>query len=181
MVPPVRQVPTDALRPAELAALRGLFDAAWADDPEAFTEEDWEHTVGGVHFVVEDAGAIISHASVVQRELHVADRPLVTGYVEAVATAPARRRWGLASAVMAAVNAHIDAAFELGALGTGIGGFYERLGWVMWRGPTSVRAAEGLERTPEEDGQVFVRLTPPTAQLDITAPISCEWRPGDVW
>jgi aminoglycoside 2'-N-acetyltransferase I len=35
--------------------------------------------------------------------------------------------------------------------------------------------------TPEEDGAVMVRMTPTTPELDLTAPISCDWRPGDVW
>ena len=39
----------------------------------------------------------------------------------------------------------------------------------------------GDERTPEEDGFVLVRLTPTSPDLDLSAPISCEWRPGDVW
>jgi aminoglycoside 2'-N-acetyltransferase I len=60
-------------------------------------------------------------------------------------------------------------------------GFYERLGWVAWRGPTSVRMGAGAVRTVEEDGNVFVRLTPTSPVLDLSAPISCEWRPGDAW
>ena len=36
--------------------------------------------------------------------------------------------------------------------------------------------------TPEEDGLVMVRRTPTTpSDLDLDAPISCDWRPGDVW
>ena len=179
--PAVREVTTDALSRAELGALRGLFDAAWADDPEAFTDEDWEHAVGGLHFVVEDGGSIVAHASVVERELHVDGRPVATGYVEAVATLPAHQRRGHGSAVMRAVGAHIDRRLRLGALGTGLAAFYERLGWVVWRGPTFVRTDGGLVRTAEEDGQVLVRLTPATPDIDLSAPISCEWRPGDVW
>ena len=67
--------------------IRRLLDAAFGDDEEErFTEADWDHSVGGVHFVLDDDGPIVSHASVVERELHVAGRPFRTGYVEAVAT-----------------------------------------------------------------------------------------------
>jgi aminoglycoside 2'-N-acetyltransferase I len=79
------------------------------------------------------------------------------------------------------VTAFIRERFELGALGTGSHGFYERLGWLTWMGPTSVRTANGPRRTPDEDGYVMVLPTPASPPLDLTAPISCEWRPGDVW
>jgi aminoglycoside 2'-N-acetyltransferase I len=82
---------------------------------------------------------------------------------------------------MTAVNDHIRAVYELGALGTGSPAFYERLGWLRWRGPTFVHTDRGLERTPEEDGGVLVLPTPTSPAIDLDAPISCDWRPGDVW
>ena len=151
------------------------------DEDEAFTDEDWDHSIGGLHFVLDIDGAIVSHASVVQRELHVGDRPLRTGYVEAVATAPDRQGGGLGSLVMTDVNAWICEQFELGALGTGRHAFYERLGWQTWRGPSFVRSADGPRRTPDEDGFILVLATPTSPPLDLTASISCDWRPGDVW
>ena len=66
-------------------------------------------------------------------------------------------------------------------LGTGRHRFYERLGWQTWRGPTSVRAPEGMQRTPDEDGYILVLTTPSSPPLDPAAPISCDWRVGDVW
>jgi aminoglycoside 2'-N-acetyltransferase I len=68
----VRQVPSVDIRPNELDALRTLFDAAWPED-ERFTDEDWDHTFGGIHFVIEEDGRIVSHASVIERELHAGD------------------------------------------------------------------------------------------------------------
>lgn len=176
----MRQVPTEELLPKEVAALRELFDAAWADEPQEFTDEDWDHAVGGVHFILEEDGSVAAHASVVERELHTSGHALVTGYVEAVATDPTRQRRGHGSALMREVGEHIDRAFQLGALG-GDPAFYERLGWVVWRGPTFVRTDAGLVRTREDDGSVLVRLTPATPDVDLSAPISCDWRPGDVW
>jgi aminoglycoside 2'-N-acetyltransferase I len=83
--------------------------------------------------------------------------------------------------VIEGVGELIDRSYQLGGLATGLVGFYERLGWVAWRGPTSVRMGAGAVRTAEEDGNVFVRLTPTSPVLDLSAPISCEWRPGDAW
>ena len=173
-------VTSDELGSEEVAALRELFRAAWVDD-EAFTEEDWEHATGGVHFILEEDRALVSHASVVERELDTNGHRLATGYVEAVATDPLRQRRGHATAVMRKVDEYIDRTFQLGALDTGRPAFYERLGWAVWKGPTFVRTNEGLARTEEEDGHVLVRLTPTSPELDLSAQISCEWRPGDVW
>ena len=177
----VRRVATDELSRAELAAIRELVWAAFAGDPESFTEEDWEHALGGVHFVLEDDGVVVAHASVVERELHPGEHRLKTGYVEAVATRPDLQGKGHGAAVMREVGEYIDETFPLGALDTGIQAFYERLGWVTWQGPTFARTKSGLIRTEEDDGNVMVRLTPTTPELDLLAPISCEWRAGDVW
>jgi len=113
--------------------------------------------------------------------LETGGRQLATGYVEAVATAPAFRLQGHASMVMRAVGEVLDDRYELGALDTGHLDFYARFGWVPWEGPTMVRTARGVIGTPEEDGSVMVRRTPRTPELDLRAPISCDWRPGDVW
>lgn len=178
----IRRLPTEQLTPSEIAAIRGLLVAAFAEDEHGgFTDDDWQHSIGGIHFVLDVDKAIVSHASVVERDLHVDGNPLRTGYVEAVATAPAHQRRGFGSAVMNEVASYIAPRFQLGALGTGSQGFYERLGWQIWRGPSFVRTAAGLERTADEDGYILVLATPSAPVLDLTAPISCEWRPGDVW
>ena len=178
----IRQLHTDQLTAVEVAAVRELLWAAFADDEDGeFTEDDWQHSIGGVHFVLEVDTEIVCHASVVGREIQVGGRPLRTGYVEAVATAPGQQLRGYGSAVMRELASHIEPNFELGALGTGRQSFYERLGWQIWRGPSYVRTAGGLERTAEDDGYILVLATPSSPALDLDAPISCEWRPGDAW
>ena len=113
--------------------------------------------------------------------LRVAERPLRTGYVEAVATAPAHQGAGHGTLVMPEVTAWIRERYELGCLGTGRQRFYERLGWRTWLGPSSVGTADGPRPTPDDDGYLMVLATPSSPPLDYAAPISCEWRPGDVW
>lgn len=177
----LRRVTTGELTAAEIEAVRAILWAAFGDDPEgAFTEHDWEHALGGTHVVADIAGRIVAHASVVPRDLHVAGRPLRTGYVEAVAVEPGRQGSGIGTAVMREVAALV-APYELGALATGHHRFYERLGWRTWRGPLSVRVASGELPTPGEDASLMVLTTESTPPLDLDAPISCEWRPGDVW
>ena len=180
--PRLRRLATAELTAAEVAAIRTIMvDAFGQDEDERFTDDDWGHAVGAVHFVLDVDGEIVAHASVVERTLHVGGLPLRTGYVEAVATAPARQNAGFGSVVMADATAMIRERFELGCLGTGRQSFYERLGWQTWRGPSFVRTANGLVPTPDDDGYLMVLSTPSSPPLDLTASISCEWRPGDVW
>lgn len=178
----MRDLPTHSLTEPELIAIRALMDAAFGTDEEdGFADEDWAHALGGRHFVLESDGAVVSHASVVERVLEVGGRPLRTGYVEAVATAPGLEGRGHGSAVMAAANGHIRATYELGALGTGRHAFYERLGWETWRGEAFVRTPNGLVRTPEDEGFILVLRTPLSPLFSLSESICCDWRPGDVW
>lgn len=177
----LRRVMTDDLTEPEVGAIRDLLWAAFPAGDEEFSEDDWQHALGGVHFLLELDGRIVAHASVVERELHIDGRPIRTGYVEAVGADPDRQGRGLGSALMRDVNAYIEARFELGALGAGRHRFYERLGWRTWQGPTFVRTADGPRPTPDDDGYVLVLHTSSSPALDLAAPISCEWRAGDVW
>ena len=185
MAPPtdgrIRRLRTDELSPAEVDAIRDLVWAAFPPGEEAFTDDDWDHAIGGTHVVLDLDGEILSHASVVEREIHVGGRPARTGYVEAVATAPGWQGRGLGTRVMTDVNELVRAGFELGVLGTGEHHFYERLGWGIWRGRSFVRTDEGTVPTPDDDGYIMVLETPTSPPLDMTADISCDWRPGDVW
>lgn len=181
-MPRIRRLSTDELTDAEVGEIRELLRAAFADDEHGgFGEDDWAHALGGVHFVLDVDATIVAHASVVERELHVGGAAVRAGYVEAVATGPQHQRRGHGTALMREVGSYIAERFQLGALGTGSHGFYERLGWQTWRGPSYVRTAEGLDRTAGEDGYILVLLTPSSPPLDLTAPISCDWRQGDVW
>jgi aminoglycoside 2'-N-acetyltransferase I len=126
-------------------------------------------------------GRVVSHASVVERDIQIGGLPLRTGYVEAVATCPEHQGRGYGTQVMREVGAWILGRFQIGVLGTGLHAFYQRLGWTIWAGASSVRTPAGNQATPDEDGFIMVLSTPATPPLDPTAPISCEWRPGDVW
>lgn len=178
----LRELPTESLAEPELIAIRALMDAAFGMDEEGgFADEDWAHALGGRHFVLDIGGQVVSHASVVERVLEIGGRPIRTGYVEAVATAPALEGRGHGSAVMSAVNEHIRATYELGALGTGRHAFYERLGWETWRGQAFVRTPEGPVGTPNEEGFILVLRTPLSPPISLAESISCDWRAGDVW
>lgn len=150
--------PTDALSSSFLRDLRAMLDAAFLDAAfeEPFTDDDWQHALGGVHVWVSEANQIISHGSIVERTLLCAGTPLPVGYVEALATVSARRRQGHGAAVMRRMGELIRERYDLGALSTGVHAFYERLGWERWRGPTFVAGADGLERTPDDDDSIMI-------------------------
>ena len=180
--PRLRRLATSALTPVEIGAIRAILDDAFGPDEEdRFTEDDWDHAVGGVHFVLDLDGAIVAHASVVERTLAIDDRPVRAGYVEAVAVAPGHQGAGFGSLLMSDVTSWVAERFDLGALGTDRHHFYGRLGWQTWRGPSAVRAPDGMRRTPDEDGYIMVLATPTSPLFRLTDPISCDWRPGDVW
>ncbi|TAK00775.1 MAG: GNAT family N-acetyltransferase [Chloroflexota bacterium] len=181
----VRTISTAELTSAEVAAIRSLLWAAFErpDEPdEAFTEDDWQHALGGAHVVVEVDGEIVAHAAVVERPIEFGGRRLRTGYVEAVATHPDFQGRGYGRLAMRAANDIVARDFEIGMLGTGEHGFYERLGWSSWRGRSYLRMDGGLVATPDDDGYLMILRTlgtPPN--LDLEAAVSCDARPGDVW
>jgi aminoglycoside 2'-N-acetyltransferase I len=163
---------------SQLKNIRRLLDEAFGGD---FSDEDWEHTLGGWHVVLVERGVPLAHAAVVPRVLTVAGDPLRSGYVEGVATTPQRQGEGFGWAVMSRVGQVLHDEFEIGALSTNFHGFYKRLGWERWRGPTFVRHGGELIRTEEEDDGIMVLRFGTSVELDLTAPISCAARNGDDW
>lgn len=171
-------MPTSHASEELLGQIRALIDDAFG--PE-FTQQDWEHTTGGMHFFVEEEGAIVGHASVIERTIEIDGRPFRTGYVEGVGTARAMQGRGLGSIAMEAATDFIRSGYEMGALATDRHSFYERLGWERWRGPTYVRRGAEMIRSEQEDDGVMVLRFGPSAKVRLDAPISCEERAGDDW
>ena len=102
----LRRLATSELTAGEVREIRALMDVAFGSEgeEERFSDDDWQHALGGVHFVLELDGEIVAHAAVVERQLYVGGLPLRTGYVEAVATSPDRQGLGLGSIVMTDVT-----------------------------------------------------------------------------
>ena len=158
--------------------LRTLLEEAFGGE---FTDNDWDHSLGGVHVWVTESHRVISHGSLVERVLVCSGKTLRVGYVEAVATDTSRRRQGHGARVMRRIGELIREECALGALSTGTHAFYETLGWERWRGPTFVDGPNGRERTPGDDGDVMILRTPRSPRLDLDGEIVCDWRQGDVW
>jgi aminoglycoside 2'-N-acetyltransferase I len=173
-----RLVASDELRSDDLEAMRALFAAAWDG---GFTDDDWDHTFGGVHVLRSVDGELVSHGAVASRTLWLEGRPLHVGYLEAVATWPHHQRRGHASAVVGALDVLVRDGYDLGGLSTGRRRFYERLGWLRWRGPLAVRTPDGDVATPEERNAIMVLPTRRAPEPDVDATLVCDWRSGDVW
>ena len=178
----LRTALSDQLSPERLDELTRLCEAAF-QEPFA---DNWSRVGPGVHVMAEVASRVVAHAMVVDRRIYVGhemDVALDAGYVEHVATLPELEGLGHGSTVMREVNRIIRDEYALGGLGTGSIGFYERLGWEKWLGPTSVRMPDGERvRSPRDDGHVMILRTPRTPpSLALDAPIAVDWRADEPW
>ncbi len=162
-----------------VSAIRRMLDEAFDG---RFSDDDWNHSLGGTHAMILDGEQVLAHASVVPRTITVGTRQVHVGYVEGAGVTPALHRQGLGSAVIVAINGVIGDRFELGMLSTGEFQFYERLGWERWHGPTWTIHADGRrERTEDEDDGIMAYRTERSGDVDVTSPIVCEHRLGDCW
>jgi aminoglycoside 2'-N-acetyltransferase I len=173
----VRLAHTADLDAATLAAahdvLRGVFDD--------LTPADWDNALGGIHALAYDHGELVGHASLVQRRLIHGGRALRAGYVEGVGVRADRRRRGHAAAMMAGLERVVRAGYDMGALGATDEAvpLYTARGWKLWQGPLSVLTPDGIKRTEDEEGCIYVLET--TVSLDLSGELTCGWRDGDVW
>ena len=182
MSPRLRVLPSEEIEPDLFAELTALCEAVFAEPFAAV----WERIGPGIHVIASHAGRVTSHAMIIDRRIylgHEPDQALDVGYVENVATWPALQRSGHGTAVMREINRLIGEEYALGGLSTGSNGFYARLGWEAWRGPTYVRMLDGERvRSADEDGDVMILRTPRTpADLDTTGPIAIDWRAEEPW
>lgn len=127
----------------------------------------------------DDNGSLVGHASWSTRWLQPEGyAPLRTAYVDAVATDPAYWGCGVGSAVLTRFAAETQ-DYALCGLSTTVPDFYTRLGWERWRGPTAVRAEQGLAYTPDEC--VMILRTPLSPPLDLATLLTVEPRGGQPW
>ncbi|OEJ29359.1 aminoglycoside 2'-N-acetyltransferase [Streptomyces agglomeratus] len=173
----LRTAHTADLDPAELHEIHALLEAAFEGD---FDEDDWDHTIGGIHAWLRDERGVAAHGSVVQRRVQHAGRSLRVGYVEGVAVRADRRREGLGGLVMEALERVIDRAYVLGALSASDDGaaLYAGRGWVRWPGRIAALGPSGVVPLPDEEGTTYLR---PVAGLpDASEALLFDWRDGDV-
>lgn len=158
------------------AALLALLRDAYGEDLTEFLRD-----IGpGVHLLGRVDGSLVTHAMIVDRRLQIgAAPPMRTAYVELVATTPRAQGRGYASLLMARLVDEMQ-EYDIAALSPVNAGFYAQFGWEGWRGPLFVRRPTGTLPTPGDEAMIL-RLPRTPADIDLDAPLSVEWRPGEVW
>jgi aminoglycoside 2'-N-acetyltransferase I len=177
LAPELRAAHTADLDASTRSAIRALMDAAFG----AVSDDTFENVLGGVHTLLVEDGELVGHASVVQRRMLHAGQALRTGYIEGVAVREDRRRRGHGAAMMSVLERVVRSGYQLGALGASEDGgrLYASRAWQLWRGPSSALTPDGIRRTADNDGAIYV--LPVSVPVDLTGELTCDWRPGSVW
>ena len=175
--PRMEVVTSAAIGPALRAELLALCSDAYEED---FTPY-FDLLAPAVHLLARVDGKLVAHAAWVARELRAdnLERPLRAAYVEAVAVPSALQGRGYGSKVLAAVP-RLLGDYDIAALSPSEAPFYGRLGWELWQGPLACRHGTDEVATPDEEVMVL-RLPRTPDTLDVSARLSTDWRPGDVW
>ncbi|MFF4762517.1 GNAT family N-acetyltransferase [Streptomyces sp. NPDC001292] len=170
----LRTTHTADLTPAELRSIRGLLDDAFDGD---FSDDDWDHTLGGLHVLAHDERGLAGHGAVVMRRVRYRGRWVRVGYVEGVAVRRDVRRAGIGGRVIAVLERVIARAYAFGALSATDDGarLYETRGWRLWGGRICALGPEGLVRLREEEGAVYV-----WSAVEADGELVFDWRDGDV-
>ena len=173
----LRTVHTADLSDGSAAAIRELLDGAFGK----VSDDTYQNVLGGVHALLVEDGALIGHASVVQRRMLHSGQALRTGYIEGVAVRADRRRRGHGGTLMSALERIVRGGYQLGALGASDDGaqLYVSRGWQRWRGPVAALTPDGIRGTPDKAGAIYV--LPVSVPVDLSGELVCDWRPGAVW
>ena len=70
--------------------------------------------------------------------------------------------------------------YVIACLETDKTGFYECLGWQVWRGPMAGRSEQGLIPTPDQTGVMILRLAE-TPSLNLDEGLTIECQAGRIW
>ena len=170
---------TYELPPPLLDRIRAFLDTAFED---GFSDDDWDHTLGGIHAYLTDRSGILAHGSVIQRRVIRAHRSYRIGYVEGVAVRADRRREGLGGRVMTALEGVIDGAYAFGALSSSDSGtrLYAAHGWQLWTGRVGAQGLGAVVPLPDEEGSVYLRGAAGRPPPSPARKLIFDWRDGDV-
>ncbi len=172
----IQIVPSALMTDREIENIISFCNRAYAEELDALFEtfENTTHVLGLIN------EKLVSHAMCVTRYLQTGAAPIMrTAYVEMVATEKAYRRRGFAAAIMKRLIDEVQ-DYDLAALSPSDHKYYAKLGWELWQGPLFIRTDDGLLASPEDEEAMIYRL-PKTPVLDLAAPLSAEWREGELW
>jgi aminoglycoside 2'-N-acetyltransferase I len=172
----IQMISRDSLTDKAFEQIIAMCNRAYGEDLSSLMDTFTE----SVHILAWLQSTLVSHALWVTRWLQIGNEPpLRTAYVEAVATEPAYQCRGYASAVMKVIRCSIG-DYQIGGLSPSDPHFYQRFGWELWRGPLFIRKDDSLLPTPDDEQVMILRL-PATPEIDLSSPLSAEWREGELW
>ena len=167
---------TSELSTTDLQEIRALLRSAFGP---GFGDVSWQHALGGSHLIAVLHDQIAGHLSIVDRLGAIDGDDQVFSYIEAVAVRPDLQGLYVGTMLVAAVNVSIAASGRTALLASRLTGFYARLGWRVWSGPSYAKHGNGLLLPAAPRGEIMV--FDPGGIVDIHAGISIEHREGDVW
>lgn len=145
-----------------------------------FSEDDWQHSLGGVRLIGFMNEEIVAHGAVVPRAVRIDDVEEIIGYVEAIAVDPRFWRQGIGTALMEEITKICKSQYQFSMLSTGEKDFYRRSGWVDFKGESYVDLGEKVVRSEEEDeGLMYLGV----GNYSNVSPfkVVCKSRAGDAW
>jgi aminoglycoside 2'-N-acetyltransferase I len=167
---------TSADAALQLGDLRAFLDEAFDGD---FSDEDFEHSFGGTHFAILANEQLIAHGSVVLRQISFDGQVYQTGYVEAMAVGHEWRGCGVGSKLLAELTDFCRSNFAVAMLSTDSNAFYEKHGWLRFRGESYLPTESGVVRTEDDDDGLMVLTS--LQNVLAAARVTCDFRSGDVW
>ena len=124
-----------------------------------------DQRLDSVHFLHREGGVLAGHVALFEQQFVFGGTERVSGgYIEDVATEPARRGAGIATGLLTEAVKHARAAgMEILGLGTSIPEFYGRIAWRRWEGTASHENPDGSEAA--DAGEMVLALSPAGAGL----------------
>lgn len=159
------------------SSLQRILDEAFEGD---FSDEDWQHTCGGLRFLGYTGDQLIAHGAVVKRWMEVDGNRLLVGYVEGVAVAPSLWGKGIGSLLMAELSSYCKSEFQLSMLSTDEKYFYRKNGWLDFMGRSYVFEG-GIEIESVDENEGLMYLHGLNQFKDGPQKVVCESRDGDAW
>lgn len=144
-----------------------------------FSEDDFDHCLGGRHFLIFREESLVGHAAVVSRQIALDGQCLEAGYVEGLAIGGNWRGRGLGYELLAAATNYCRLNYKVSLLSTDIHEFYETHGWQRFEGESFAETDSGVIRTSEDDHGLM--LLSDDDMLARPNRVTCDFRRGDGW
>jgi aminoglycoside 2'-N-acetyltransferase I len=157
--------------------IKSMLHRAYEGD---FSEEDWEHTLGGVRYLGWIGDELIANGSICSRTIWLNDIETHVGYIEAIAVEPKFWSKGYGTQLMQSISKDALSAYSVSMLSTSEKGFYRRVGWTDFRGESFVTLSNKEVRTANDDKGLML-LGSDADYLTRIIKVVCESRSGDVW